>query len=110
MEFELASEDFEDMRRDPGIHLEPYDVAKSPAPNRFFDGFKEVVTFKLLNGGLGIAGDMERMRFLDLEAREKSLQVGDDQLLQPHEAWGSVAAFRWRHRYQLRKCVRNLDT
>src|SRR5580765_1743922 len=101
MEFELTSEDFEDMRRDPGIHLQPYDVAKSPAPHRFFDSFEKVVAFELLNGGLGIPRHMEWMRFLNFEAWEQSLQIGDDQLLQPDEARGSVAAFRWRHRHQL---------
>src|SRR5665213_560005 len=45
------------------------------------------------------------MSFLDFESREKSLQVGDDQLLQPHEARGSVAAFRGGHRHQLGKRV-----
>ena len=49
------------------------------------------------------------MRLLDFESREESLQVGDDQLLQPHEARGSVAAFRWRHRHQLGKRVGYLD-
>ncbi len=49
------------------------------------------------------------MSLLDFESREESLQVGDDQLLQPHEARGSVTAFRWRNRHQLGKRVGYLD-
>ena len=59
---------------------------------QIFDGFEEIVAFEFLNGCFRIARDVEWVSLFDFESREKGLQVGNDQLLQPDEALGSIAA------------------
>ena len=77
-EFELLGQDVKDVRRDPGIHLQSNHGAESPTPDSLLDRFQEIVAFQFLNRRLRIARDVERMSFLDFEAREKRLQIGDD--------------------------------
>ena len=47
--------------------------------------FPEIFGLKFLDGDLGIAGNMERVRLDNMHAREERFQVGRDHLLQPYE-------------------------
>src|SRR5208337_2658242 len=85
-------------------------------PHALLDRLQQVPSFQVLDLAVGVAGDVEGMGIEDFHAREKSSQVGDDQLLQPDEGLflnGRLfrTAFRsWRcaHRNQLRQRVGNL--
>ena len=49
----------------------PDDGAEAALPDRFFDGFQQVVAFQFLNFDFGVARDAERIGFDDLQARKQ---------------------------------------
>jgi len=61
------------------------DIAETPLPHGFLDGFEKIVGFQFLYGDLGIARHMEHVRLDNLEARKQVLEIGHHQLLDPHE-------------------------
>ena len=88
LEFEIFEEDFEDLGGHVVIDFEADDIGETALPDAFFDGFEEIAGFELLNGGIGVARDVEGMSFEDLHAGEERLQVMNDELLEPDEAQG----------------------
>ena len=75
---------------------------------------EQVVGFELLDGHLGVARDPEGVGVDDLHAGEELVEVGGDELLEPHEvalaARRSVGGRPCRgHRDQARQRARHLD-
>ena len=95
-------------------HHQPHHAAEAPLPHAFLDGLEQIVGFQFLDGDIGVARDMEGMRFDHLHAGKQRRQVGRDHLLQPDASFlarlAVLAALLARpfQRNQLRQRIRHL--
>ena len=117
IEFEVAHQNFDDLRAHAGMHLEAHDVAKTALPDGVLDGLQQIVALHFLNGHFRVARDVERVRFHNLKTWKQVFQVGDNQLLQPEEyvlAHGRRAVFGpgriGRYADQLRQRIRHFHS
>src|SRR6185312_11177470 len=98
--------------RNSAARLKPDRLAKTAAPDGLFHGFEKIVAFELLDGHLGIARDVKRMRFHDFETREQAVEIRRDQVFNPDELERGDRAARhtqWGDVDQLRQSFRHLE-
>ena len=81
---EVSYEDVENVRRHVLGNHQPHHAAEPPGAHAFLDGFQKVLRLQFLDGDIGVAGNVERMRLHHLHARKKLFEMGRDHLLQPH--------------------------
>ena len=82
---EVAHEDGADLLGHVLPHLEPHDRTEVPLADNLHDRGQQIVRFIVLDLHVGIARDAERVGRADLEARKQQVEIGRDQLLDPHE-------------------------
>ena len=74
-------------------HHQPHHVAEAPLAHALFDGFQQVLGFQFLDGHIGVARHVERMRFQHLHSRKQLGQIGGDHLFEPHQVDALAAGF-----------------
>ena len=84
-QFQVLGEDLQHLRRHRLVDFDAHYIGEAALPHAFFDRLQQVAGFQVLNLAVGIAGDVEGMRFEDRHAGKQVAQVGSDQLLQPDE-------------------------
>ena len=102
VQVELAHEQLEHLVAHRVGDLEADGPVEAAAAQLHLDGFEQVVGLLLLDREVGVAGDAERRRLLDLHAGEQAVEMGDDELL-----GGEVATLVDRH--EAREQVGHLD-
>ena len=93
------------------VHLQADHVAKTALPDRFFDGFEQIVGLQFLDRHLGVARDVEDVRRARISRPgNRWCRLAMINLLQPDEAVRARPQAAWlsRHRHQLRQAVGHL--
>jgi hypothetical protein len=101
------------VRRHVVTDHEPHNAAETALPHALFNGLEKILGLQFLDGDVGIARDMERMRFDHIHAAKQGGQVSRDHLFQPDKcllARRALAALLARpfQRYELRQGIRHL--
>ena len=99
------------------VHFQPDHVRKTPLPDTLFNRLQKIAGLKFLDGAVRVPGYVERMGFDDLHSRKQALQIGRDELLQPHHVlWRRRFLFlshaffgHWSDRYELRQDIGHFD-
>ena len=82
---QVALEDGADLLGRVLAHLESHDGAEVPLADDLDDRRQQIVRLVVLDLQVGIAGNAERVGSNNLEAREQQVEIGSDQLLDPHK-------------------------
>ena len=91
-------------------------ICKTPLPNTLFNRLQKIAGLKFLDGAVRVPSYVERMGFNDFHSWKQALQIGHDDLLQPHLVlWRSFlflghAFFGYRsYWYELRQDIGHFD-
>ena len=93
-------------------------ICKTPLPNTLFNRLQKIAGLKFLDGAVRVPSYVERMGFNDFHSWKQALQIGHDDLLQPHQVlWDrrflfpGHAIFGSRsYRYELGQDIRHFDS
>src|SRR4029077_648872 len=67
------------------VYLQTDYGGKPPLSDGLFDAFQQIVALQFLNCNFRVASYPKRVSLHDLHPRKQQMEIGSDQLLQPHE-------------------------
>ena len=85
IDFEVLLQDFQNCRWHVVIHFQPDHIRKTPLPDALFNGLHKIAGLKFLDRAVRVPSYMKRMGLKDFHSRKQALQIGHDDLLQPHQ-------------------------
>jgi hypothetical protein len=89
---EVGGENVADPLRHAGVDLEADRGAEMALADHLLHGLEQVRRFVTLDLEVRVAGEAERVAGQHLESGEQQVEVGGDDLLQPHEVAGARGA------------------